>query len=650
MPLNETDLTAKPMAPVSNRRRRLLLWLRWLPVLLPPLVVAFLIHCWQVNSWLSDDWMLADLMEKASQGTLSVGDFTAVQMEHRLVLPRLIAVPALLWTHGDLRILNWIAWALQTAALAAMVLLLVRGGRGKNKRGLPLAAFLISLALFSTIQWQSFLWPICFTIQLPLALLALGTLALAVRRWHPWLRLGLAWLAAAGGALSFASGLPTLFTLPAAVACGLGGLSARQRKLFCVVWALLTIGFFTLYFQDFRNKADPDHSFKQGETITLGHHLSAFISEPGKSARFILTALGAPLARGLYADPRDTAPIIGGLLVAFAAWMTWVLLRTWRSNPELRGRVLPFVLLTAFGIGTCVMVSMGRVWVNTNSVTPSMMDRYATYGLSALAGLTGWGWLMRQEPAFRRIWPGGGGGWRLAGIVTAGVLAMNWAYGCRLMSEWASARWRAQAGTMFLNVLPVPGLEDSDVSLKRWANQLNDHGFMHPALLKTTRLDQFKIRPMTPLPPPTTTSARNRVTHLSWRKLPDGRLVLHTEGVARGSRERTADAILMTWRKTGDSPPFISGVHLPDGPPFWLYKASQVDWMYVHHRFGRVQDSFASFTWDAPIDQLPDGPVELQIWMLNVERMEVTPLAAPAMINVNKNIQPFGSIITEEIW
>src|SRR6186997_416189 len=80
----------------------------WLPALIPPLLVAWLIAHWQVNSWLVDDWMLADLMDKASQGTLAVGDFTAVQMEHRLVLPRLIAVPALLLTHGDLRILNWI--------------------------------------------------------------------------------------------------------------------------------------------------------------------------------------------------------------------------------------------------------------------------------------------------------------------------------------------------------------------------------------------------------------------------------------------------------------------------------------------------------------------------------------------------------------
>ena len=53
---------------------------------------------------------------------------------------------------------------------------------------------------------------------------------------------------------------PITFTIPVAVACGLGRLTARQRKVFCVVWTALTTGFFMLYFHDFRNKADPDFS------------------------------------------------------------------------------------------------------------------------------------------------------------------------------------------------------------------------------------------------------------------------------------------------------------------------------------------------------------------------------------------------------
>lgn len=623
----------------------------WLPALIPPLLVAWLIAHWQVNSWLVDDWMLADLMDKASKGTLAVGDFTAVQMEHRLVLPRLIAVPALLLTHGDLRILNWIAWTLQCVTLAA-ILKMLQMRAGGRRRGLMAVSFLISAALFSTVQWQSFLWPICFTIQLPLALLSVALLALGFRSWNPWLRLSLAWPAVAGGALSFASGLPGFLTVPAAVACGLGGMDRRKRGIFCGIWALLTAVFFILYFHDFKNRADPDHSFRQGETVVVDSHLAIFLSHPGKSLHFFLTTLGGPFARGLYADPRVAAPVIGALLTVSAAWFSWILLRLWRKEPGIREQSLPFVVLTAFGIGTSLMVSMGRVWVNTNSVTPGMMDRYATYGLTALTGLMAWGWLVRQNPACRKRWrwPGAGRLWRGAGLVVTILLVMNWAYGSRVMSEWSSARGRALAGTLFLNVLPVTGLEDNVASLKRWANQLNDHGFLRPALLKNLRLDQFKIRPLKPLPPPTATVARNRVTSLAWRRLPDGRLVLHTEGVARLTTERTADMILMTWRNADSPVPLISGVHLPDGPPFWLYKTSQIDWMYVHHRFGRIQDSFATFSWDAPVDKLPEGEINLQVWMLNVQRMEATPLGAPLPVRVDKALHPSGDILTEALW
>ena len=154
--------------PPDNRREHLFGWVRLAALWLPAVITVFLVKTHAVNVMLWDDWWLAEDWLKYLKGEFRWTDLFAVQMEHRLAVPRAIGLGLNLIFEGDVRAQNGIA-LLALAAIAAMMHGLLRKTLGPLRGGTWWIAFAMMAALFSPVQWQPLLWPIIFTVYLAMA-------------------------------------------------------------------------------------------------------------------------------------------------------------------------------------------------------------------------------------------------------------------------------------------------------------------------------------------------------------------------------------------------------------------------------------------------------------------------------------------------
>ncbi|HEY2573697.1 MAG TPA: hypothetical protein VGH65_06500, partial [Verrucomicrobiaceae bacterium] len=87
-------------------------FLRWLLVITPPLALLLLIRDTAVNIPFLDDWMFVHMFEKERAGTLTLHDFFAVQMEHRMAFVRAVILLLHKAWPTDYTTWMWVSWLL----------------------------------------------------------------------------------------------------------------------------------------------------------------------------------------------------------------------------------------------------------------------------------------------------------------------------------------------------------------------------------------------------------------------------------------------------------------------------------------------------------------------------------------------------------
>jgi hypothetical protein len=118
-----------------------------------------------VNVPFMDDWQFIPLMGKAVDGTLTFGDLFAPHDEHRLLLPRIIILLSVLFSHKPYEIQCMIS--VVVVAIASIALLrIVTKSLGFSIQGAVVWG-LCNLAIFSPIQYHNWLWPMQFAYLLP---------------------------------------------------------------------------------------------------------------------------------------------------------------------------------------------------------------------------------------------------------------------------------------------------------------------------------------------------------------------------------------------------------------------------------------------------------------------------------------------------
>lgn len=353
-----------------------------------PLALVVLV----VQNWVDipymDDWALADTISRHHEGTLCFKYLAAQHNESRTLFPRLIVVGLSLVSRWDVR------WQMCLSLLFAAftyggLWLLVRRSMVERSLQRHVIFLLMSLLVFSPVQWANWLWGIQIVAFIPPLLLTIGLLV-NTSPHALWVKSILTSILAFVATYSFANGMILwLLIAPPAFLPLLKPRAARDtRALAALGWytvaAVASIGF---YFYDYHTPAGKPP-------------LSHVLNDPSAAAAYYLSWMGNPLIPRGSALSSAMRQVVGGLLLAI--WLTGVGVAVRRSRcaeaVAPRSRAYPWIMLGLYSILSGMVATVGRSGFGLEQATES---RYTTFALPLVVAAVGlgaelFGWCRRE--------------------------------------------------------------------------------------------------------------------------------------------------------------------------------------------------------------------------------------------------------------
>lgn len=593
--------------PVALKRLLLILL-----VCAPLLFTARLVQQKAVDVGCWDMWENGLLLKKWHDGNLHWSDLYAPQIQHRIVIPRLLIIALTTLSGGDFRweqyftfllfVLDaWLLWRLLCATL----------GDSPWRWPLMLA---INLLVFCPMHYQILFWGSSMWGAIPMTCLLGALLVMLREKWNPWLRLGLAALLAEIATHSFTHGLLIWPVLLVYLLIQKSETPLKTRLVMAGVWLALAAVTFGFYFHDFRNTAYHAYDLKIGDSaMGKGTSLLSADSLP-KVIGFFFAFLGNWFARTPFADhPLENAKTLGAAI--FALFLAIAALLTCTKEGRARWREsLPWLALAAYVILISAMVSAGRSQIGEHrAVTPRYLNisEYLLIAMLPLSAMVG--------AVLRSLWKNSSaerfqlvGASLLAAFVTAQIPV--WQYGLHLTDVWYHARKQAQALLLFLPFVKPANLNVLDKDSKQW-NCLNDAvtPLKEIGLLKFRPLESPDLKWFTKQPKPLG-KEKAGITATHFRE--DGSVEI--SGNARFSVFQPADAVLIA----GSDGKVIALGQPQARPVLRIYG--------LDFEFSNTEDvSVASmFPWKGVIaaESVPDGATTLDLWALDVSTKNIAPI------------------------
>lgn len=607
----------------SLLRRALLVLLVFLPAIFLAVRVkenAVDIACW-------DMWENGELLKKFHDGQLGWKDLYAAQIQHRIVIPRLLIIAMAKLSGGDFRVETWAAFSMLLLG-GILVYRLLRLTLG-NSAWVPGLAFVANLVLFTPMLYQNILWGSSLWMAIPMPCL-LGALLILSREGVGWKGFAAAVLLMEIATHSFSHGLAMWPLLLTYILCQPRVGNLKKRGLFAGVWALIAVVTISCYLTHFYNTAFHAYDLKIGD-----HALSGGVSDNfkqtlggGKAGRAIqcfFAYLGSLYARNPF-DPRtplDRAVLIGQLLMAVFLALVLVLLAT-RRGRSLWRQSLPWLALASYAIGVGLLVGFGRTaTVEGRALTA----RYISVAMYLPVSILALGFLVARSFSASSC------GARLnrehlrRGAVaflaaTAVIQVPVWSYGSHLMRVWKTGRLQGKGLAMFINTVDLENAKDvwepldkidrngHQLDAKAQINTLKSLGLYKTPLLETAELKHFQLEKK-PL-------ELEKADLLGVAAVGEN---LEIRGYARFALERPADLVLFTDAATGRI------LHLGQPETRQVLNLYGLDYEFTRHPEALPLDTFAPFTSRLPLAKLPEGETNLEAWALDVQSMRVRRIA-----------------------
>jgi hypothetical protein len=338
-----------------ENRRRSAFWI--LAALVPAALLLIAIARLAVNIPYWDDWRWADMVIKFDTHQLTFADLWHPEVEHRLLVPSLVALGLSRFGGYSTVVESYFSWACSLVSLGCLYVL-VKETMSESARGPVL--FVQSALLFSLAQLTTYLWG--FQIAwIMINTLALVVLALLAPARTGTLRFTLALAAGIAAALSSAQGL---LVLP----LGFFVLAVRRPRpnRFLLLWALASVVVILVYVPGL-------HAHLRDEGLTLG----------GQAVRVLVgpIVLGAPVAgwSGVLG-----AFVAGMIVLLFTAAATVVCVRLLAEESNEASRWVPWLGLTLFGVIGSLVIAFAR---GALGLSYGLQERYITMAAMAWIGL-----------------------------------------------------------------------------------------------------------------------------------------------------------------------------------------------------------------------------------------------------------------------
>ncbi len=524
--------TMKSLPPSSKFKFLLATFVSIVPACL--LLTLILKYGVDVPHW--DEWEYVRFFEKFSQGTLTLADLFARQNEYRQFFPDLIFVGLGWLTKWDKRYELLVSFALAclvSSNIYRLERLSIDGSRARR----TMLFFLTNLLVFSPVQYENWLLGMQIIYFMPIACVT-TCLVIACSQLSPRVKLLLCMCLATVSTFSSANGLLCwLVILPL-----LGWPSARveggNQKWPALVW----IGGFLLstllYFHGYQSS--PGHP-----------GLFDFLNHPLRACAYFFILLGKVVEPGgiisLGGHFRSGRDLVVGATGLILAGMFMVSTLFVRRNLKLKSPAAVWVILGSYSIATGILVTIGRAGFG---IEQALSSRYTTFTLYLPVALVHLipivldrkiekGRLVEQK---RKLLP------VLAGCVAA-LLSLIYLYNVRQMSGFSQRLVQGKACLLLINVVDADCLTDkvypNTEYLKLAANELDHLGFLRPALIKSSRVQDIAIA-----------GEQNARSYGSLDSVVQtaGDVYTASGWAVWSPREKPADAILLTYDKAeGDS-------------------------------------------------------------------------------------------------
>lgn len=610
-------------APIKHRDR-VLNALLWVLVFVPVWFCTRLVIDHWVNQRFLDDWAWAGDLVKAMKGELTLHDLFAVHLEHRPAIAKGLSIVVTILARGDVRSQCVLTLVTYLGSFLCLVRLWLKSG-GLTIRDVVLPLLLCSLVLFTPVQWQTLLWPICSGTALPMLFLLLALQAAGARqRW--WVRTLSVSLLSIAAMLSFASGALVWGLALPVMMWGGSMMTKRQRVGSFLLWGAMLSLFLGWYFTNFHNEALAAYAYGHGDENTVTRELQYFLSHPWDDLQFVAAFCGGVVADGWAMDTRAAAIGVGwGLLAALAAGAAYVIIH-WREN-AIRAQLLPWFCFALYTPCTGLLVAVGRIYAGGPNV--GLNIRYHVHqtqiliGLIALAFIILRHWTEQRSEETRRIVQ------VTAGVVcglSMGVIALGWIYGSSMMAEWQGARLKNSTAQRLSQVFPHYNRPVADIAgnFSIGVNTVHDLDQFHlltPSPLKDRRLSNFP-----PGPKPLNT-VENQFLSLTKDQSGDW----HTEGFSVLPRtHRTPDGILFAYREPGKSEWTIFGFTHVYGVPHFLTVSMVKDlWGIRPGRDFWPADFRCAWEEEVAVAESPPPGALISAWAVNAQYMEVSRVFHP---------------------
>ena len=476
------------------RTNKASLVLLWMLVFSPALLQLIAVACFSVDVPVWDQWEYVGFFQKLHQGTLTLGDLFAQQLEYRQFFPNLSFVLLGAASKWDVR---WEMWLMLVLALlisfALCRLLYVTLGRSGKKSWLGM--LLLNLLIFSPVQLPNWLFGVQIVYLLGNAcfVFALVTAASSVRIQ---LRLPICLLLAVAASFSSVNGVLTwLLVLPVLLLAEVEGGGNNRMRRWCssAVWVVGFAGCVALYLYGYKNP--PGHP-----------NLLLFLERPIRALLYCFLFLGRPLdiipflfegsdKLDWYRFLSQPYSVFLGLVLT-AAWISAaVLVLCGRQEKKLLQRALPWLMLGLFAIATSAMTMLGRLGFG---ISQGLSPRYTSFALFLPVSLIGLALLLHEELLRRGRLPKNiERCWRRIGAAAALLLLVQSVYyagiGVQKMVLHREKTLRVKACLAFAAVLDdecirwdvYPVVEQ----LKLRAAVLNGLGYLRPPLRQRAVID-----------------------------------------------------------------------------------------------------------------------------------------------------------------
>jgi hypothetical protein len=497
-------------------------------VMLPIGFAALFIATYSVDVPYADEWGTARLFVHLAEGSLSFTHLFAQHNEFRQFFPNLLFLALGTITRWNVRYEMLVSLALACLASFNIYRISRVTITGVQKRLWLLVG--ANLLIFSPVQYESWLFGIQVVYFAPIACLT-TCLSVAYSGLSPRAKLAIGALLSIVSTFSSANGiLCWVLVLPVLlVVCD-------WRRPFVpfliggwMVLCLLSVSFYL-------------YGYKTPEWHPS---LTESIRHPARALTYLAAFLGAPLAPGTGITRLAAATLIGALasiLFAGACAYLWVGF----SDRSLRRRMIGFVMIGAYSLGTGLMVMPARLGFG---IPQALSSRYSTFSLYLLVSLIYLTLIVLEHARANGYLPSRVRTAPLASAAVAALLlvhVLTATYGMLQAREFRADLRYFKACLLFGNVLRspesaslIPGQDE--IAL---ANALNRLGYLRPSLIDRKSVEEI--------------AASSRDTRLAGAfeelvKTPDGRFIAAGWAVLPNGRE-PAHAVLLTYRDgTGGS-------------------------------------------------------------------------------------------------